>query len=140
MMCPPPCVRACPLLQEGTQEVLRYLVGQVQDEYSRYLTPQELRAQFRPQVRSSWQGEDKEEASGASLSASVGMAVEAAPYCPSSQPVYNPETATYDFPYGSRADHPQEYGRPCAVVTGVLPGSPAEQAGLKIGDRVAKIG
>lgn len=97
---------------------------------------------------------------GSSLSASVGMQLEPATYCPPStslQPIFNPDTSTYDFPSLSPPTTRRRTTaassssplllkdgyytrRPCAVVAGVLPGSPAEEAGIKLGDRVVKIG
>jgi hypothetical protein len=78
------------------------------------------------------------------------------------QPIFNPDTSTYDFPWVTdprrgtdnlrRILTPRSQQlsplvlkdgfytrRPCAVVAGVLPGSPAEEAGIKLGDQVRKI-
>ncbi|GAB5033698.1 peptidase s41 [Nannochloropsis oceanica] len=184
---------------EGTREVIRFMVGELKDEYSAYMAPQEIGGLFRrypskaqPQLErpviaptsssststitaatttttkqgSSSSGNTKDDkADGSmSLSASVGMQLEPAAYCPPAtmlQPHYNAATNMYDypslspssFPYPSSSSSaftwlpaffqpsfPPSYSRPCAVVVGVLPNSPAEEAGIRIGDRVSKVG
>jgi C-terminal processing protease CtpA/Prc len=157
---------------EGTREVIRYMVRELKDEYSAYLAPREMRGLSRWSPRSSYRldrtpsptasptgtsgprraqtirssKEDKADGTS-SLTASVGMQLEPAIYCPPATtllPQYDARTDEYaypslppsPFPLGS----PHPYARPCAVVAGVLPNSPAEEAGIRIGDRLSRIG
>jgi len=170
---------------EGTREVIRFMVGELKDEYSVYMAPQEVGGLFRrypskaqPRLErpvtsfsstsstvtaattksssSSGSSKDDKADGSTSLSASVGMQLETAAYCPPAtmlQPHYNAATNMYDYPslppssassswFSSffQPSYSPPYSRPCAVVVGVLPNSPAEEAGIRIGDRVSKVG
>lgn len=105
---------------EGTQAQINYMVSLLKDEWSQYFTPQEVaKSRMFGKLAEPLTTQDDDDNDQEVMDGSVGMLLEPAPYCLAS---------------------PMLPGRrPCAAIAAVLPDSPAEQAGLEIGDRIRRI-
>lgn len=106
--------------REGAIEALKWVVGQLEDPFSAYLTREDLR--------------DELEVTGKDGFLGLGAFVQPAP----NDPRYEPTL----FVYPSSDPHFLTANRVnnLPVISAVTPDSPAERAGLTVGDRIVAIG